>query len=178
MSLPGTPEATELVLLLGDDGKPVGTAPKATVHTADTPLHFAFSCHVYSPQGRMLITRRALTKETFAGVWTNAFCGHPTPGETAIAALTRRAGEELGVPVRDVEIVLPHFRYRAVDSNGIVENEICPVFRAIVDTDPQPSRDEVSEWVWADPSSVRMAVAAAPFAFSPWLALQLAAWPS
>jgi isopentenyl-diphosphate delta-isomerase len=33
---------------------------------------------------------------------------------------------------------------------------------------------EVAEWRWVDPRSLRMAVAAAPFAFSPWLVLQLA----
>ena len=176
---PATPsDGTDLVLLLDDDGKPIGTAPKATVHTADTPLHFAFSCHVYNPHGRVLITRRALDKDTFPGVWTNAFCGHPAPGETALDAIARRAEGELGVPVRDVEIVLPHFRYRAVDFNGIVENEICPVFRAVIDSDPRPAASEVAEWVWADPMSVRMAVAAAPFAFSPWLSMQLSAWPA
>ncbi|PZQ89058.1 MAG: isopentenyl-diphosphate delta-isomerase [Leifsonia xyli] len=171
-------DGTELVLLLDEEGTPIGTAPKATVHTTDTPLHFAFSCHVFSPTGRMLVTRRALSKDTFAGVWTNAFCGHPAPGETAINAVQRRAEAELGVAVRDVEIVLPHFRYRAADANGTVENEICPVFRAVIDRDPNPSKTEVSEWVWADPMSVRMAVAAAPFAFSPWFALQLGAWPA
>ncbi|MCS0500020.1 isopentenyl-diphosphate Delta-isomerase [Protaetiibacter mangrovi] len=172
------PDGTDLVLLLDEDGKPIGTAPKATVHGADTPLHFAFSCHVFNPAGRLLVTRRALGKDTFAGVWTNAFCGHPAPGETAIDAIQRRAQAELGVSVRDVEIVLPHFRYRAADANGIVENEICPVFRAVVDVDPKPSTDEVAEWVWAEPMSVRMAVTAAPFAFSPWFSLQLAAWPA
>ena len=171
-------EPEELVLLLDDEGTPIGTAPKATVHTTDTPLHFAFSCHVFSPNGKLLVTRRALSKQTFAGVWTNAFCGHPAPGETALDAIARRAQDELGIPVRDVEIVIPHFRYRAADANGIVENEICPVFRAIVDSDPNPSKDEVAEWVWAEPMSVRMAVNAAPFVFSPWFAMQLAAWPA
>lgn len=178
MSPESTLDGTELVLLLDDEGRPIGTAPKATVHTANTPLHFAFSCHVFNPQGRMLVTRRALNKDTFPGVWTNAFCGHPAPGETALDAIGRRAEGELGVPVRDVEIVLPHFRYRAVDSNGIVENEICPVFRAVIDSDPTPSASEVSEWAWVDTTSVRIAVGAAPFAFSPWLSMQLAAWPA
>jgi len=173
-----TPDAAELVLLLDDDGKPIGTAPKATVHTTDTPLHFAFSCHVFNPMGRMLVTRRALSKSTFAGVWTNAFCGHPAPGEKALDAVVRRAEAELGVKVRDIELVLPHFRYRAADANGIVENEICPVFRAVIDADPKPAKDEVAEWVWADPNSLRLAVSAAPFAFSPWFSLQLAAWPA
>ncbi len=178
MSPANTPEGTDLVLLLDDEGKPVGTAPKATVHGYDTPLHFAFSCHVFNPLGRMLVTRRALDKDTFAGVWTNGFCGHPAPGETALDAVQRRAEAELGVPVREVEIVLPHFRYRAADAKGIVENEICPVFRAVIDGDPKPAKSEVVEWVWGEPMSVRMAVAAAPFAFSPWFSLQLAAWPA
>lgn len=171
-------EHTELVLLLDEEGKPTGTAPKATVHTTNTPLHFAFSCHVFNAAGRMLVTRRALSKDTFAGVWTNAFCGHPAPGETALEAVSRRSVDELGVTVRDIEVVLPHFRYRAADANGIVENEICPVFRAVIDGDPRPSRAEVAEWVWADPAAVRVAVAAAPFTFSPWFALQLARWPN
>lgn len=175
--MPSAPEGTELVLLLDDAGRPVGTAPRATVHSARTPLHFAFSCHVFNEAGRMLVTRRSLAKDTFPGVWTNAFCGHPVPGETALDAVSRRAEAELGIPVHDVELVLPHFRYRAADANGVLENELCPVFRAVVHGDPAPVPEEVAEWAWADPSSVRMAVAAAPFAFSPWLALQLAAWP-
>mgnify|MGYP002733914776 CR=1 FL=1 len=172
------PVDTELVLLLDDGGTPIGTAPKATVHSGNTPLHFAFSCHVYSPTGQMLVTRRGLGKDTFAGVWSNAFCGHPAPGETALNAIARRAEAELGVPVRDVELVLPHFRYRAADANGVVENEICPVFRAVIDSDPRPPKDEVAEWVWAETMSVRMAVSSAPWAFSPWFGRQLSAWPA
>ncbi len=173
-----TTDASEYVILMDNDGKPIGTALKATVHSANTPLHFAFSCHVFHPSGRILMTRRALTKDTFPGVWTNAFCGHPAPGENAVDAIVRRAEQELGLRVRDVEVVLPHFRYMAMDANGIVENEICPVFRAIADADPHPSKDEVAEWAWADPGAVRLAAEAAPFAFSPWFTLQVAAWPN
>ena len=34
------------VVLLDDDGNPVGTAPKSSVHGTETALHLAFSCHV------------------------------------------------------------------------------------------------------------------------------------
>ncbi len=39
---------------------------------------------------------------------------------------------------------------------------------------PRPSPDEVAEFEWVTLDSLRTAVAAAPYAFSPWLALQLA----
>lgn len=168
----------ELVVLLDEAGNPAGTYPKATVHTARTPLHLAFSCHVVHPEtGYILVTRRALSKATWPGVWTNSFCGHPAPGETPAEAVARRAQQELGMDVRRVEPILPDFRYRAVDASGVVENEICPVFSAVAVGEPSPSADEVAEWTWIEPAELRRAVEAAPFAWSPWLGWQLEQWP-
>lgn len=164
---------TELVVLLDDDGETIGTAPKATVHTRDTALHLAFSCHVFDAEGRILVTRRAIGKLTWPGVWTNSFCGHPAPGEDMLEAVHRRAEQELGLALASVELVLPDFRYRATDAAGIVENEICPVFRAIAATPVDPRPEEVGEFQWADPEQLTAAVALTPWAFSPWLTLQL-----
>ncbi|QYH34993.1 isopentenyl-diphosphate Delta-isomerase [Salinibacterium sp. M195] len=166
-------EIPEQVVLLSDTGEHIGVADKALVHTTDTALHLAFSCHVYNADGKVLVTRRALSKLTWPGVWTNSFCGHPAPGEDLAAAIIRRAQHELGIAVSNVELVLPDFRYRAIDSSGIVENEICPVYRAVTSDAPAPNPDEVDEFDWVDPQSLHAAVAATPFAFSPWLGWQL-----
>ncbi len=163
----------EQVVLVNSDGIVVGSADKATVHTADTPLHLAFSCHVFDASGRLLVTRRSLSKVTWAGVWTNSFCGHPAPGETQEQAIARRASDELGITVENIQLVLPDFRYRAIDASGIVENEICPVYRATSNSAVNANPDEVSEWEWVDPASLTTAASAAPYAFSPWLVWQL-----
>jgi len=34
----------------------------------------------------------------------------------------------------------------------------------------------VAEWAWVAPVALRAAVESTPFAFSPWLVLQLAQW--
>ncbi|MGG7466564.1 isopentenyl-diphosphate Delta-isomerase [Plantibacter sp. YIM 135347] len=167
------PVMEELVVLLAEDGAPIGTAAKATVHTTSTPLHLAFSCHVLGPDGRLLVTRRSLGKRAWPGVWTNSFCGHPGPGEPPEDAIHRRAAAELGITVTKVETALPDFRYRAVDASGIVEYEICPVSIARTDDDPMANPDEVAEWAWVDPGALLEAIERTPFAFSPWLTLQL-----
>jgi isopentenyl-diphosphate delta-isomerase len=163
----------ELVVLLAEDGTPIGTHEKATVHTGDTPLHFAFSTHVFNDEGQILVTRRALSKRAWPGVWTNSFCGHPGPGESLEEAVARRAEQELGMRLREVSPAIPDFRYRAVDASGIVENEICPVFTAVLDGPLAPSPDEVMDFRWVDPAGLVAAVASTPWAFSPWLTLQL-----
>lgn len=167
----------EQVVLIDATGHPIGTADKAEVHTDSTPLHLAFSCWLLDENGRLLLTRRALGKLTWPGVWTNSFCGHPAPGEATADAVRRRAAEELGMPDIDaITEVLPDFRYRAVDSSGVVENEVCPVFtaRIVPGVELAPNPEEVDSWVWADPRDVISAAEATPFAFSPWLVEELA----
>ncbi|HCU78215.1 MAG TPA: isopentenyl-diphosphate delta-isomerase [Microbacterium sp.] len=160
------------VVLLDDDGNPVGTAPKSSVHGTETALHLAFSCHVLNAEGQVLVTRRALDKKTWPGVWTNSFCGHPRPAEPLLSAVQRRGEFELGIHLTDIELALPLFRYRAVDAGGIVENEICPVYIARTDDEVAPNPLEVVEARWVDPEELGSSLATTPWAFSPWLVLQ------
>jgi isopentenyl-diphosphate Delta-isomerase len=165
----------ELVVLLDRDRLPLGTALKAEVHSADTPLHLAFSCYVTDGQGRVLLTRRALDKRTWPGVWTNTCCGHPAPDEPLEDAIRRRLVDELGLEVGALTCALPDFAYRATDASGVVENEICPVFVARTHPGSRVSANasEVMEWRWVSWTSLGQAVGATPFAFSPWSALQV-----
>jgi isopentenyl-diphosphate delta-isomerase len=160
------------VVLLDDEGRAIGTAPKSSVHGTDTALHLAFSCHVVNAAGQVLVTRRALDKKTWPGVWSNSFCGHPRPAEPVIAAVHRRAEFEIGLTLTELELALPLFRYRAVDATGIVEHEVCPVYTARTDQEPTLNPHEVVDARWVDPLDLAASLEATPWAFSPWLVLQ------
>jgi isopentenyl-diphosphate Delta-isomerase len=166
-----TPE--DHVVLVDARGTPQGVAPRASVHTADTPLHLAFSCYLLRDNGDLLVTRRALAKVAWPGVWTNSYCGHPRQGETFEQVIRRYAVHELGLEVHGIDCVLPDFRYRAVDASGIVENEVCPVYVATAQGDPQPNPDEVMDHRWVPLREVEALVRTAPWAVSPWMAEQL-----
>ncbi|MFM6852026.1 MAG: isopentenyl-diphosphate Delta-isomerase, partial [Terrabacter sp.] len=141
----------ELVVLVSPDGEAIGTAPKSSVHHADTPLHLAFSAYLFDDAGSFLVTQRALDKATFPGVWTNSACGHPAPGEPLHDAVCRRVADELGLAVRGLRLVLPRFSYRA-EQDGVVELELCPVLVGrVAGTAPTPRPDatevEAAEWL-------------------------------
>ena len=164
--------AGEHVILLDEQDQPAGMLEKYAAHTFDTPLHLAFSCWLFNQQGQLLVTRSSLGKKAWPGVWTNSVCGHPQQGETFEQAVTRRCRFELGVEIADIAPVHPAFRYRAVAPNGIVENEVCPVYAARVVSEVQPNDDEVMDYQWVDLATMLSALAATPWAFSPWMVLE------
>jgi isopentenyl-diphosphate Delta-isomerase len=169
--------SAEQVVLLDEEGHDIGTAPKAEVHGADTPLHLAFSCYVFDAAGRLLVTQRAVAKPTFGGVWTNSCCGHPAPGEPIADAVRRRTQQELGLELADVTLLLPRFRYRAVGDNGMVEHELCPVFVATASADPRPDPSEVEAWEWVPWASFRVDVLTGRREVSQWCREQVEALP-
>ena len=167
----------ELVVLLDEDGQAIGTADKAGVHHADTPLHLAFSCYLFDDAGNVLVTQRALHKRTFPGVWTNSCCGHPAPGEPLDDAVRRRVEQELGTTVTDLRLVLPRFRYRA-EQDGVVENEMCPVFVGSASGGVSPDPDEVGEARWEPWEPFRASVLDGTRAVSVWCREQIAELPA
>ena len=158
----------ELVVLVDEMGQPIGECLKAVVHGTDTPLHLAFSVHIFDYLGRVLVTRRALSKRTWPGVWTNTCCGHPAPGESITDAVRRRLYFELGLDAPDLRCVLPDFAYKAIDASGVVENEICPVLIGFTDQIPEINPREVAEVKWVSWPQILLSVENSEHELSPW----------
>ncbi|BCL44364.1 isopentenyl-diphosphate Delta-isomerase [Enterobacter roggenkampii] len=150
----------------------IGTQEKYAAHTLHTPLHLAFSSWLFNAKGECLITRRALSKKAWPGVWTNSVCGHPQSGEETVQAIIRRCRFEVGAELTDITAVAPEFRYRETDPSGIVENEICPVFAARITNDVTINEDEVMDYQWVELDALFRALDATPWAFSPWMVME------
>ena len=165
--------ADDVVVLLDGLGRPAGTAAKSTVHHRSTPLHLAFSCYAVDAAGRVLLTRRAPTKRTWPGTWTNACCGHPRPGERVDESARRRLHFELGLtPVR-LAVALPDFAYRAEMADGTVEKELCPVLVAQVAGEPRLNPAEADDWCWVDWPDLLERARTLPESLSPWSVRQI-----
>lgn len=162
----------EHVILVNDHGTVIGTQEKYAAHTSRTPLHLAFSCWLFNARGETLVTRRAMSKKAWPGVWTNSVCGHPQQGESLEQAMIRRCRYEVGAEIAGICPVAPAFRYCETDPSGIVENEICPVFAALAVNTVIINRDEVMDYQWVTLEAMLGALEATPWAFSPWMVME------
>ncbi|XOU94915.1 MAG: isopentenyl-diphosphate Delta-isomerase [Candidatus Kerfeldbacteria bacterium] len=142
----------EHVVLVNNKNEVLGTAPKSTVHTNDTPLHRAFSSFIFNRKGEILLSQRSGQKKTWPLVWTNSCCGHPALNESNTDAVRRKLLDELGLEIEEIHEVLPDYRYKA-EKEGLVENEICPVFIAFTNNQPILNKQEVEStklMVWPE----------------------------
>ena len=155
------------IVFVDDNGTAIGTASKLDAHSADTQLHSAFSVFIFNPGGDLLLQQRALSKKTWPGVWSNSCCGHVMLHESPKRAAKRRLRDELGLKNIDLIFALPDFRYRA-EKDGVVENEICPVFIGVTDNTPMLNPAEVAAVRWIDWDSFLALVNEPRTQISPW----------
>ena len=73
------------VILVDEHDVQTGTMEKMEVHQKAL-LHRAFSVFIFNEKGEMLLHKRADKKYHSGGLWTNACCSHPKPGEETLMA--------------------------------------------------------------------------------------------
>ena len=163
-------EENETLILVNENDEEIGTAPKLDVHR-DGSLHRAFSVFITDSEGNILLHRRADEKYHSGGLWTNAACGHPRPGEATVTAAARRLREEMGISA-DLDET-GSFTYRAAVDNGLIEHELDHVFTGTFDGQPSPDESEAQEWRWISPGDLSEWIARNPSAFTVWFAQAL-----
>ena len=157
----------DLVVLVDSDDTAIGTAEKLHVHRTGQ-LHRAVSVFLFDARGRMWLQRRARHKYHSPGLWSNACCTHPRPGETAAAAATRRVREELGAECSRLWPLFS-FVYYAPLEDGLVEHEYDHVFAGRMDVDPRPDPREVEAVRAVAVPRLLRTIHARPECFTPWL---------
>lgn len=119
----------ELLEVLDVEGRPTGQArPRSAIHLAGD-WHLAFHCWIVRDDGRQVILqRRSLKKDTFAGCWDAAAAGHWRFGEGAEEA-AREIAEELGIAVPFARLLF-RGRERAARTfaNGLTDREFHDVY--------------------------------------------------
>ncbi len=129
-------------------------------------LHRAFSVFIFNSKGEMLVQQRAVKKYHSGGLWTNACCSHPMPGENISDAAHRRLKEEMGFDTLITKAF--SFTYKAVFNNGLVENEYDHVFTGIYDGEINPAESEVKDFCFMSTVDIRNSILSHPQKYTEW----------
>jgi isopentenyl-diphosphate delta-isomerase len=167
-------EGREEVILVDREDRQIGRADKLPAHQFGY-LHRAISVCVVDERGRMLLQKRAAGKYHSAGLWTNACCTHPRPGERAQVAAERRLMEELGVSCPLQWALRTH--YQAKVAPGLVENEVVHLFVAAYSGGVSPNPDEVEDYSWRPADSLVDDVESEPDSYTYWFRLYVRCFP-
>ena len=156
------------VILVNERDEILGVMDKVRAHK-EALLHRAFSIFLFNRSGKMLLQQRALDKYHSAGLWSNACCSHPRPGESINQAAERRLKEELGfiTPLEE----LFNFIYKAKVGNDLTEFEFDHVLVGEYDGPIVFNTDEVNSICFKDMDTIEAELRDKPALFTEWFHL-------
>ena len=134
--------SAEMLPVVDEAGNIISAASRGECHGGSKLLHPVVHLHVFDSEGRLYLQRRPDWKDIQPGKWDTAVGGHIDLGENVDMALRREAREELGLTDFQPE----HLSSYIFESDR--ERELVNVFRAVVDTVPEPSDELDGGRVW------------------------------
>jgi isopentenyl-diphosphate delta-isomerase len=155
----------EHVILVNEQDEQTGTMEKMEAHVKGE-LHRAFSIFLFNSKNEMLLQQRAITKYHSGGLWTNACCSHPRPGEQTDAAAQRRLYEELGFTASFEKIF--DFHYHAAFDNGLTEHEFDHVYAGTFEGDINPNAEEVQDYKYVTIEEIESTLQTDPLSYTAW----------
>lgn len=91
--------ADELIDILDENNSFTGEIKlKSEAHKKGL-WHASTQIWIYTPDGRILIQKRSINKDTYPDLWDISVAGHLSAGDTAITASLREIEEEIGLVI-------------------------------------------------------------------------------
>ncbi len=158
----------ELVILVNESDVQTGVMEKLEAHQKGL-LHRAFSVIIRNDKDEWLLQQRAFHKYHSGGLWTNACCSHPRPGEEIIDAAKRRLKEEMGI---ESELkITGHILYRCEFENGLTEHEYDYILNGNYNSDPVLNVEEANDFKWMSLSRIQDDIIKFPERYTHWFKL-------
>jgi isopentenyl-diphosphate Delta-isomerase len=158
----------ERVILVDENDNETGSMEKMEAHRTGV-LHRAFSILLFNSKGQMLIQKRASAKYHSGGLWTNACCSHPAPGESLAHATRRRLIHEMGIDT-PTEFAYK-FIYKVPLDKDLIEHELDHVFTGTFDGTPLVNPAEVEDWKYIGMQELKQDMQKHPDHYTHWFRL-------
>lgn len=153
------------VILVDMLDNPLGELSKSQAHSSPR-LHRAFSVFLYHDDS-ILIQQRAAGKYHSAGLWANACCSHPSPGEELFESAKKRLWEEAGIVASHLERLFA-FTYMNRFRDDLYEYEYDHVLLGEYRGAFSPNPREAAQMRWATIPWLLTDLLEHPLHYAPW----------
>ena len=143
----------EIFPIVNEEDQVKGKITRKEAHNSPHIIHRAIQVLVFNKDGKLLIQKRSLTKDTAPGCWSESVGGHVCNGEEYLPVDVREIQEELGITVSPKNLQ-PLGKMITVEP---WEKEMTMVYKlSLRETPPlHPSPEEVSEVKFVDINTLK-----------------------
>ena len=165
--------ADEYVILVDKNDNPIGLEGKVKCHLPNGKLHRAFTALIFDKEGRLLVTRRSLSKMLWPGDWDGTVASHPREKETYMSSAERRMPEEIGISCKFDYLF--KFEYHVPYKDVGSENEICATLLGIIEKSSKFSlvKEEIAEIKWITADELIEDLQKNPEIYCPWMLIAI-----
>jgi len=165
--------ADEYVILVDKNDNPIGLEEKVKCHLPNGKLHRAFTALIFDKEGRLLVTRRSLSKMLWPGDWDGTVASHPREKETYVSSAERRMPEEIGISCKFDYLF--KFEYHVPYKDVGSENEICATLLGIVEKSSKFRlvKEEIAEIKWITADELIEDLQKNPEIYCPWMLIAI-----
>jgi len=168
----------EYVILVDKNDNPIGLEEKVKCHLPNGKLHRAFTALMFDKEGRLLVTRRSLSKMLWPGDWDGTVASHPREKETYVSSAERRMPEEIGISCKFDYLF--KFEYHVPYKDVGSENEICATLLGIVEKSSKFNlvKEEIAEIKWITADELIEDLQKNPEIYCPWMLIAIYLLPN
>jgi len=154
------------VILVDENDNEIGVEEKITAHK-NAKLHRAFSIFIFNNKNELLLQKRSDEKYHSSGLWSNTCCSHPQPNKNLIEEAEQRLKQEMNINCKLEKRF--SFIYKIKFENSLTENEYDHVFTGRYNDDPEPNKEEVSDWKWISLAKLKKDISINKDKYTFWL---------
>ncbi|MBN2643876.1 MAG: NUDIX domain-containing protein [Desulfuromonadaceae bacterium] len=117
--------ADQFFEIVDEQDRVIGLRRRSECHGNPSLVHRVAHVLIFDPAGRLLLQKRARTKDIQPGRWDTSVGGHLDPGEDYLTAAYREMKEELGIEQGALQPLYPSQMRNDVESENVMTYFLC-----------------------------------------------------
>ena len=111
--------------------------------------HRVVEAWIRTPDGRYILQKRSMNKKNYPGYWSCTACGSAIKGETPEEAMIREMQEEMGIRLREDELILDR-----IITEFPAHYYIYRIEKELTESDITMDPEEVDDFIFLDKDAI------------------------